>query len=91
MSLGLALRRSYHELQQGWARLADSAFSRAAPEPHDEMARGEFISAFICEHGLNFPSNDAGSRPLRLAIAPPLVVSDPVLSPNDSRVSVRLR
>lgn len=63
MSLGLALRKSYHELQQGWARLADSAFSRAAPEPHDEMARGEFISAFICDRGLSFPASRPSDRP----------------------------
>lgn len=49
MTLGAALLRSYRDLQQSWVRLADSAFGRAVPKSHDEMARGEFISAFICE------------------------------------------
>lgn len=57
MTLGQNLRNSYRDLQQCWAKLADSAFSRANPATHDEMARGEFISAFISERGLNFPAS----------------------------------
>ena len=55
MSFGQNLRNSCRELQLRWAQLADSAFSRAIPAAHDEMARGEFISAFITERGLSFP------------------------------------
>jgi len=66
MKLGQSIRKSYRELQQSWARLADSAFSGAVPAAHDEMARGEFISAFISERGLNFPrAGEAPERPLR--------------------------
>ena len=50
MSLGHSIARSYRELQQSWGRLADAAFGRSLPG-QDETARGEFISAFICEPG----------------------------------------
>lgn len=56
------LRKSYQDLQQSWARLADSAFGNAAPATHDEMARGEFISAFICDRGLDFPVRQTPSQ-----------------------------
>lgn len=49
MSLGLSLSKSYRELQQSWTRFADSVFGRALPGAHDEMSRGEFTSAFICD------------------------------------------
>lgn len=55
MTIGQSIARSYRELQQGWARLADSAFGKSLA-PRDEMARGEFISAFISERGLSFPA-----------------------------------
>lgn len=54
MTLGESLRKSYRDLQQGWDRLADSAFGRESTAP-DETARGEFISPFISEGGLTFP------------------------------------
>ena len=57
MGLEQNLRTAYRDLQQCWTRLADSAFSRANPSTHDEMARGEFISAFISERGLTFPAS----------------------------------
>lgn len=55
MSFGQTIAKSYRELQQGWARMADSAFGKSIA-PRDEMARGEFISAFISERGLSFPA-----------------------------------
>ena len=63
MTLGQTILTSYRELQRSWARRADEAFGRAVPPPHDDLARGEFISAFITEGGLSFPA--AGSRPRR--------------------------
>jgi len=55
MSLGQTLRKSYRDLQNSWTRLADSAFGKADTGRQDEMARGEFISAFISERDLSFP------------------------------------
>ena len=57
MTIGRSIAKSYRELQQGWARLADSAFGRSLPG-RDETARGEFISAFISERDLSFPKPD---------------------------------
>ena len=56
MTLGQNMRNAYRDLQHCWARLADSAFSRSNPATHDDMARGEFISAFISERGLDLPA-----------------------------------
>lgn len=61
MSLGQTLRKSYRELQNSWTRLADSAFCKADTGRQDEMARGEFISAFISERDLNFPAPRHGT------------------------------
>lgn len=58
MTLVQSIRRSYQEFQQNWSRLADSAFGA-----RDEMARGEFISAFITERGLSFPKDGNDGRP----------------------------
>ena len=55
MNLGQHIRQSYREFQQRWTELADSTFGRAVPAARDDMARGEFISAFISERGLSFP------------------------------------
>ena len=55
MNASHMIRMSCRELQRKWVLLADSAFGNAVPAIHDEMARGEFISAFISEGGLNFP------------------------------------
>lgn len=54
MTLGDNLRKSYRDLQQGWARLADAIGKSSAGDAED-MARGEFISPFISEGGLSFP------------------------------------
>ena len=62
MSLGQSIAKSYRELQQSWVRLADSAFGRSLPG-RDETARGEFISDFISERGLNFPTAADDRRP----------------------------
>ena len=56
MNLSLLIRKSCRELQRKWAQHADSAFLNAGPAIHDDVARGEFISAFISERGLNFPN-----------------------------------
>jgi hypothetical protein len=58
MTFGQQIRQSYREFQQRWTDLADSAFGKAMPANHDEMARGEFISPFITERGLSFPRPD---------------------------------
>ena len=47
-------------LRQAWDRMADSAFGE-----RDDMARGEFISAFISERGLSFPTTPPAERPRR--------------------------
>ena len=65
MSLAQNIQKSYREIQQIWTSLADSAFCKALPSAHDEMARGEFISAFISERGLNFPTSYGPERPRR--------------------------
>lgn len=65
MSLTQNIRKSYRGIQQAWTSLADSAFCKALPAAHDEMARGEFISAFISERGLSFPAADRQERPRR--------------------------
>jgi len=62
MSFGQSIAKSYRELQQSWVRFADSAFGKAGSAAPDDMARGEFISAFISERGLNFPKADEKSR-----------------------------
>lgn len=46
-----------------WAQFTDAAFRRAVPDPRDELARGEFISAFISESGLVFPASPQCERP----------------------------
>lgn len=56
MTFGQTILNSCRELQRSWTRLADSAFGSAIPAAHDEMSRGEFISAFISERDLNFPT-----------------------------------
>lgn len=56
MSLGQILRKSYRELQRSWTQLADSAFGDSLPLDRDDVARGEFISAYICERGLDRPA-----------------------------------
>ena len=61
MSLGPSILRSYRELQQGWVRLANSVFGKSVA-PRDEMARGEFISAFISERDLSFPASPQDRR-----------------------------
>ena len=61
MSLSPSILRSYRELQQGWVRLANSVFGRSVA-PRDEMARGEFISAFISERDLSFPARPQNQR-----------------------------
>lgn len=53
MSLGHILRQSYRELQRSWTQLAESAFGDPGPGARDDVARGEFISAYICERGLD--------------------------------------
>ena len=56
MTVGQILRKSFRQFQQSWDRMADSAFGKAAvPSGGGETARGEFISDFISERGLNFP------------------------------------
>lgn len=55
MSLVHSLRQSYQAFRSAWSRMADSAFGTP-----DEMARGEFTSAFIIEGGRGLP--DAGRR-----------------------------
>lgn len=65
MSLGQTLRQSYRDLQESWTRLADSAFGRAVPATRDEMARGEFISAYICETGAGRSSKGKTETPFR--------------------------
>jgi hypothetical protein len=60
MSLGQTLRKSYRELQRSWTQLADSAFGKSIHGTRDEAARGEFISAYICEAGIDRP---AATRP----------------------------
>lgn len=51
MNLGQSLRQSYRVFQQSWARRADAAFGKSVPSVHDEMCRGEFISALISDQG----------------------------------------
>ena len=59
MIVGQTLRKSFREFQQSWDRMADSVFGRAAsPSDGGETARGEFISDFISERGLNFPQSE---------------------------------
>ena len=65
MSLAQTIRRTCRELQERWARMADSAFGRALPADRDETARGEFISDFITERGLSFPAASRQERPNR--------------------------
>ncbi|MCA3555231.1 hypothetical protein [Aestuariivirga sp.] len=55
MSFADHVRSAVQGFQQRWDRMADRAFGKP-PAAHDEMARGEFISAFISESGLNFPA-----------------------------------
>ena len=62
MNVSNLIRVSCRELQRKWALIADSAFLNAVPDIHDEMARGEFISAFISERGLNFPNLPAAPQ-----------------------------
>ena len=63
MTFGQQIRQSYREFQQRWTDLADSAFGKSVPAVHDEMARGEFISAFISERDLTFPRRGDGTPP----------------------------
>lgn len=65
MSFGQTLRESFRELQKSWAQLADTSFGRSVPETRDEMARGEFISAYICETGLGRRATGKPETPLR--------------------------
>ena len=62
MNVSNLIRMSCLELQRKWTMIADSAFLNALPDIHDEMARGEFISAFISERGLNFPNLPAAPQ-----------------------------
>ena len=63
MTFSQSILNSCREIQRSWTRLADSAFGSASPGAQDEMSRGEFISAFISERGLNIPA--PGSKPDR--------------------------
>ncbi|MEJ1937917.1 hypothetical protein WDZ92_47605 [Nostoc sp. NIES-2111] len=62
MSFGEILRASYRELQESWTRLADRTFTRSVPATRDETARGEFISAYICESGPKRPASGSQFR-----------------------------
>ncbi len=65
MNFGQIIRVSYRELQRKWDLLAEEAFHRAAPGNRDEVARGEFISAFISEGKSNTPARPGMQRPIR--------------------------
>lgn len=65
MNLAQNIRKSYRDFQQGWARMADSAFGRAHPASRDDSAGGEFISPFITEHDLSFPARTRPDRTSR--------------------------
>ncbi len=56
MGISQNIRKSCRKFQQSLARLADQSFGKAVPAAHDEMARGEFMSAFISDQGLNLPA-----------------------------------
>lgn len=55
MTLGQTICQSLRAVQRAWLRRADEAFGKAVPPAHDEICRGEFISAFISDRDLSFP------------------------------------
>lgn len=61
MSLADRISRAVRGFQQRWDRMADRTFGKP-PAVHDEMARGEFISAFISESGRAFPRAGENGR-----------------------------
>ena len=63
MTFGQAIRASYRQIQLSWNQLADRAFRNAAPARQDDVARGEFISAFICETDLTLPAASRARQP----------------------------
>lgn len=55
MSPLASVLKSYRQVQEAMSLFADAAFRKARPDAEDETARGEFISAYITESGLDLP------------------------------------